>query len=87
MIVSLATTALASIHAPLQTLPFAIQGLLGFLVVAGGWMLFNLLRLRGVPGPLWAKLGIPGVQAYYAIKLEWVSRCDSTTDHLSRKQC
>lgn len=57
-------------------LPPVVQVVLPASVWLVSWVLYNyFIRLRGVPGPLLARLGIPGELAYHAIKLEWVSLC------------
>lgn len=58
-----------------RTLPVFLQVLLPPVVLSTCWVFYNyFIRLRGVPGPLLARLGVPGQQAWYALKLEWVSR-------------
>lgn len=51
----------------------SVQLLIPLLLSLGPWMVYNwFFRLRGVPGPILARLGIPGQSALWAIQLEWV---------------
>lgn len=64
------------LYAPLADLPVVVQIFASLLVSTTSWVAYNFfLRHRGIPGPLYARLGIPYYLAWRALKLDWVSQC------------
>ncbi|CAO1620198.1 unnamed protein product [Sympodiomycopsis kandeliae] len=70
-------TLLREIVSQFLQLPILVQLTLPPLLCVVSWSAYNyLFRLRGVPGPLLVRLGVPGQLAWWAIKLEWVWRVE-----------
>lgn len=51
----------------------ALQATVLLLLLTAAWMAYNLFfKLRGIPGPTFSRLGIPGQSALWALQLRWI---------------